>query len=569
MRFFRSFFILLALFPLFSIAQHQKCNLQVDSVKARLYNIISVLSNDSLGGREAGTIGELKAALFIKSKFEDIGLTSILEDGAYLQSFEIIDGISLSEENTLLINKKPYRLMDDYYPLNISANAKISGQIIKVGYGVKSVENHYDDYELNLNNSEDKNLRGKIFAIELGLPPVLKGVKGVGNLEDIELKVKLAVEKGASAVIFIKSDKDISKPVLDKSRFEQPLSIPVIFVDQQAYKTIMDSNNAIAELSVKIDKELKNAYNVVGFLNNNAKSTVVVGAHYDHLGMGGPTSRNQGLPAIHPGADDNASGVSALIELARDEKCNVFSGFNIIFIAFSAEEKGLLGSNYFTKSNAYPLEKVIYMFNLDMVGRIDSINGKLSIIGTGTSPLWDTIINKTTLTSFEIKKSEKLSGGSDHSSFNNKDIPTLFFFSGLHDDYHKPSDVIGKINFNGIYNTVQYISKLINNTISYDKLPFAKTSTEPSTSKRNSSVSLGIMPDPGFDGIGLRVADVIENKPAIKAGVLKGDVIFKIDEYEIRDIYSYMNAMKNFRAGDVIVLGIKRRVDDIKVKVVL
>ncbi len=569
MRFFRSFFILLALFPLFSIAQHQKCNLQVDSVKARLYNIISVLSNDSLGGREAGTIGELKAALFIKSKFEDIGLTSILEDGAYLQSFEIIDGISLSEENTLLINKKPYRLMDDYYPLNISANAKISGQIIKVGYGVKSVENHYDDYELNLNNSEDKNLRGKIFAIELGLPPVLKGVKGVGNLEDIELKVKLAVEKGASAVIFIKSDKDISKPVLDKSRFEQPLSIPVIFVDQQAYKTIMDSNNAIAELSVKIDKELKNAYNVVGFLNNNAKSTVVVGAHYDHLGMGGPTSRNQGLPAIHPGADDNASGVSALIELARDEKCNVFSGFNIIFIAFSAEEKGLLGSNYFTKSNAYPLEKVIYMFNLDMVGRIDSINGKLSIIGTGTSPLWDTIINKTTLTSFEIKKSEKLSGGSDHSSFNNKDIPTLFFFSGLHDDYHKPSDVIGKINFNGIYNTVQYISKLINNTISYDKLPFAKTSTEPSTSKRNSSVSLGIMPDPGFDGIGLRVADVIENKPAIKAGVLKGDVIFKIDEYEIRDIYSYMNAMKNFRAGDVIVLGIKRGVDDIKVKVVL
>ena len=569
MRNFRKLIILIVLLPFFSIAQNKDCNLQVDSVKARLYNIISVLSNDSLGGREAGTIGELKAALFIKSKFEDVGLKSIFEDGAYLQSFEIVDGISLSEENTLTINKKPYKLIDDFFPLNISGNAKVDGKIIRVGYGIKSTENHYDDYEFYINDAEDKELKGKIFAIELGVPPILKGVKGVGNLEDIELKVKLAIEKGAVAVIFIKSDKDISKPILDKSRFEQPLSIPVIFADQQAYKTIMDSNDAMAELSIKIEKEMKNAYNVVGFLNNNAKRTVVIGAHYDHLGMGGPASRNIGLPAIHPGADDNASGVSALIELARKEKCNSFSGLNIIFIAFSAEEKGLLGSSYFTKSNAYPLEKIVYMLNLDMVGRIDTVNGKLSVIGTGTSPLWDTIINKTSFSTFEIKKSEKLSGGSDHASFNMKDIPTLFFFSGLHDDYHKPSDVISKINFNGIYCTVQYISNLIDNTINYDKFPFTKTTSESSNSRRNSSVSLGIMPDPSFDGIGLRVADVIDNKPAIKAGVLKGDIILKIDEYEIRDIYSYMNAMKNFRSGDKVELGIKRDAEEIKIKVVL
>jgi len=568
MRNFRSIFIILVLLPFFSLAQNQECNLQADSVKARLYYIVNVLSHDSLRGREAGTVEGHKAALFIEKKFKEIGLTCLLKDSAYLQPFGIVDGIKLSEENLLLINKKPYKLMEDFYPLNISANGTISGEIIRVGYGVKSTENQYDDYEFYLKESSDKELKGKIFAIELGVPPVLKGEKNVGDF-DIVSKVNLAVEKGASAIIFIKSDKNIPKPVLDLTRFEQPYSIPIIFADQLAYKTIMDSNNAKADLTVKIEKNTRNAYNVIGFLNNNAKNTIVVGAHYDHLGMGGPTSRYKGEPAIHHGADDNASGVSAMIELARNLKCKDFSELNIIFIAFSGEEKGLLGSNYFTKSKVYPLENIDYMLNLDMVGRIDSINGKLSVIGTGTSSQWNTIIDKTVSSTFEIKKAEQESGGSDHASFYVNDIPVLFFFSGLHDDYHKPSDVIGKINFNGIYYTVQYISKLIDNSKSYGKLPFSKTSTESTNTKRNSSVSLGIMPDPAFDGIGLRVADVTENKPAVKAGVIKGDIILKINEHEIRDIYSYMDAMKNFKAGDNVALIIKRETKEIKINVVL
>jgi len=565
----KNIILLLVFLPFISISQKKECNLEADSVKWRLYQIINVLSNDSLAGREAGSEEANKAAVFIKNKFEDIGLTNILENSDYLQTFEIIDGIKVADENILNINKKSYKLMEDFYPLNMSANATVSGEIIRVGYGVKSTENLYDDYEFYLNDSENKVLKGKIFAIEMGLPLSLKNVKNAADLEDIEFKVRLAIEKGAVAVIFINSNKEIERPKLDKTRFEQPLSIPVIYADQQAYKTIMDSNNSIADITIKIEKEIKNTCNVIGYLNNNAARTIVVGAHYDHLGRGNTLIKENDASTIYHGADDNASGVSAMIELARHLKCKNFTKLNVLFIAFGAEEKGVLGSNYFTKSNVYSIEKINYMLNFDMVGRIDSVDGKLNILGTGTSPLWDSIIDKIDFAFLKVSKSAHISGGSDHASFINKDIPALFFFSGLHDDYHKSGDVIEKINFNGIYNTIQYVSGLIDSSAKYQKLPFTKTNTESSSGKRNSSVSLGIMPDSAFDGVGLRVSDIIANKPAAIGGVIKGDIIIKIGENDVRDIYSYMNAMKKFKKGDELLLLIKRETKEISLKIIL
>jgi len=555
-------------FTFITKAQESSCHLEKDSVKARLYHIIGVLSHDSLKGREAGTEEELKAALFIKDIFTEIGLTSIFNDGAYLQQFNITDGILLGEDNYLLINNKPYKLMDDYFPINASGSGKVSGEIIKIGYGYVSLNKDYDDYEFYLNDASDKELKGKIFAIEMGIPPSVKDERINDALNSIEGKVKLAIEKGASAVILIKSDKDIVKPSLDMYRFEQPYTIPVIFADQRAFKTIMDSNNSTADIAVTIEKNTKNAYNVIAYLDNNAPLTIVIGAHYDHLGYASPISRHKGAPAIHPGADDNASGVSAMLELAKHLKCKNFTKYNVVFIAFSAEEKGLLGSGYFVKSEAYPLDKINYMLNLDMVGRVDTVEKKLTLIGTGTSPLWKTIIDKTKSDYLNIKISEPATGGSDHASFYVKDIPVIFFFSDLHEDYHKPTDVIEKINFEGIYNTVDYVLHLIDNSKSFEKLPYFKAATETSGSKRNSSVTLGIIPDHSYDGIGLRVSDVSAEKPAAKAGVLKGDIIIKIDDNDIRDIYSYMNALKLYKTGAKATVELERNKEIIKLNVV-
>ncbi len=554
-------------FPFILGAQTPACHLEKDSAKARLYHIIEVLSHDSLKGREAGTEEELKAALFIKNLFTDMELTSIFADGAYLQQFNITDGIKLGEDNYLLINNKSYKLLEDYFPINASGNGKLSGEIIRVGWGYVSLNKQYDDYEFFLNDATDKELKGKIFAIEMGIPPLLKNEKINDFMGSIEGKVKLAVEKGAVAVILIKSDNDIIKPSLDMYRFEQAFSIPVIYVDQRAYKTVMDSNNSVAEIAVEIEKNTKTAYNVIAYLDNKAPKTIVIGAHFDHLGYGSPISRYKGGPAIHPGADDNASGVSAMLEVAKHLKCNNFKEFNVIFIAFSAEEKGLLGSNYFVKSQAYPLDKINYMLNLDMIGRIDTAEKILTLIGTATSPLWKDIIDKTKSDYINVKISENATGGSDHASFYVNDIPVIFFFSGLHDDYHKPADVIGKLNFDGIYNTVLYIINLIDNSKSYDKLPYYKAPTEASVSKRNSTVTLGIIPDHAYDGVGLRVSDVTDDKPAAKGGVLKGDIIIKIDDNDIRDIYSYMNALKLYRAGSKARIQLERNKEIIKLDI--
>lgn len=557
--------IIFSLFYFSMYAQNPLCSLEKDSVNARLNNIIQTLANDSLKGREAGSEDELKAALFIKNKFIEIGLKSILNDSAYLQQFEITDGIKLNDQNYLNINGKPYNLLNDFYPLNFSGNGKVSGEIIRVGWGVQDKNSDYDDYTFYINDHPGKDLKNKIFAIELGIPPAFKNSKN--NLDNIDAKIKLAAEKGAAAVIFIKSNGDLLKPTLDISRFEQPVPIPVIFADQSAYKTIMDSNAPLAEISVNIQKDIKNAYNVVGYIDNNAPYTVVVGAHYDHLGMGGPISRYKGPPAVHHGADDNASGVAALIELARLLKCRDFTKYNFCFVAFSAEEKGLIGSNYFAKNETVKHEKINYMLNIDMIGRIDTAENKLSLIGTGSSPLWDSILNIKS-DSVVIVNSTQVTGGSDHASFYFYNIPVIFFFSGLHDDYHKPSDGPEKINLNGIYHTLNLLYNIIEKSTKYGKLPYARTSSELTGAKRNSTVTLGVIPDHAYSGIGLRISDVTEDKPAAKAGVMKGDILIKIDDNEIRDIYAYMNILKLYKKGDKAVLLLSRDSKNLSVSVI-
>lgn len=302
----------------------------------------------------------------------------------------------------------------------------------------------------------------------------------------------------------------------------------------------------------------KKAYNVIGYIDNKALNTVVIGAHYDHLGLGHDHNSLDANPdgKIHNGADDNASGTSGVIDLARYFASNKQTEpFNFLFICFSGEELGLLGSKKWCDNPDIELSKINYMINMDMIGRLNK-EEKLLIYGVGTSPVWVPLIDSLK-TSFSIKKDSSGIGPSDQTSFYLKDIPVLHFFTGQHSDYHKPSDDANKINYKGEVKVLEYIIQLIEKTYPYQKLAFTKTRT-PDAGKVSFKVTMGVMPDYTFDGVGLRIDGVTEGKPAFKAGVQTGDIVKKLGDIVVKDIQDYMKALSNFKKGDTTKVEVLR-----------
>ena len=302
--------------------------------------------------------------------------------------------------------------------------------------------------------------------------------------------------------------------------------------------------------------------NVIGFIDNGAKNTVVIGAHYDHLGYGGQGSLYVGKE-IHNGADDNASGTALMLDLANQLKFDNFNN-NYLFIGFSGEEMGLLGSNYFVKNPTIDLSSINYMINLDMVGRLKE-DKSLAIYGVGTSPIFTQTINSNN-DSFNIIENESGVGPSDHTSFYINDIPVLHFFTGQHADYHKPSDDPDKINYQGVKEISDYIFSLISDLNDNGRIAFRKTKNESEEVPRF-KVSLGVMPDYMFNKGGMRIDAVTENRPGYKAGLIKGDVVIKLGEDDVEDMMSYMKALSKFESGDTTFVVVKREQDTIKKEV--
>ncbi len=305
----------------------------------------------------------------------------------------------------------------------------------------------------------------------------------------------------------------------------------------------------------EVDSLQVTARNVIGFIDNHQNHTIVIGAHYDHLGYGEEGSLYRGESEIHNGADDNASGVVLLLllseKLMKRDQAN-----NYLFIAFSGEEKGLYGSNYFTKNPTVDLDSVTYMINLDMVGRLDEEN-TLAINGVGTSPEWVPAIDAIGMDSLKIISKESGVGPSDQTSFYLKDIPVLHFFTGTHEDYHKPSDDADKINYGGIYAVAAFIDSLITNLDGQPKLAFTKTKDESEDAPRF-KVTLGVIPDYMFDGEGMRIDGVSGDRPASRAGLKTGDVVIKMGDVDVTDMMSYMTALSKFEKGDSTTVIIKR-----------
>ncbi len=305
--------------------------------------------------------------------------------------------------------------------------------------------------------------------------------------------------------------------------------------------------------------ETKKSKDVVAFLDNKASSTIVIGAHYDHLGLGKDHNSLDANPEgkIHNGADDNASGTAGVIALAKYFSTNnKTEKYNFLFICFSGEELGLIGSKKWCEKPTLPLGNINYMINMDMIGRFNNSTNKIIIYGVGTSPIWVSLIDKIS-SGFSVKKDSSGIGPSDQTSFYLKNIPVLHFFTGQHADYHKPSDDVEKINFEGEKKVLELIIKLVEETEALPKLTFTATKN-PDTKSTGFKVTMGVMPDYAFEGKGMRIDGVTENKPAFKAGVKQGDVVIKLGDDAVDSVQTYMKALSKFKKGDTATVKVLR-----------
>ncbi len=319
--------------------------------------------------------------------------------------------------------------------------------------------------------------------------------------------------------------------------------------------SVKKATNPHEETVVGSNGEGVTGRNVTGFIDNGGNHTVVIGAHYDHLGYGDEGSLHRGEKAVHNGADDNASGTAALIQLARILKYKK-SKYNFLFLAFSGEENGLWGSNYFSKNSTVHIDSINYMINMDMVGRLNA-EKTLAINGVGTSPVWKQVMEEVNTDSLKLVTSESGVGPSDHTSFYLQDIPVLHFFTGQHEDYHKPSDDADKINYDGLVKVIRYIERLVVSLNKEEKLVFTKTKDSSGDNPRF-SVSLGVVPDYLYDGEGMRIDGVTDGKPAEEAGMKRGDIVIKLGDSTIVDMMSYMRALSGFKSGDQTTVEYKR-----------
>jgi hypothetical protein len=446
-------------------SQTIKFDLSDKAAMERITYDLTILASDSLLGREAGSYGEEMSKDYIVKKFIEIGLKPYFGDTSFLQSFLFSDKPFLKKENNMTVNDKVLKLYKDFYPISYSGNTAVKAEVIYVGFGITALEFNYDDYK-NISNSE-----GKVFLIDLNIPKAFKSKDAFLKYGKKIYKIENAVQKGAKAIVFVVPGPDISIPSPELSNEVKAFDVPVVFVKD---KSLFKGNDKV-EISVDIEKVAKRtAYNVAGFIDNKAKLTVVFGAHYDHLGSGWFGSRKNGNYDVYNGADDNASGTVGIIELARQISCSGIKDFNFLFIAFSGEEKGLYGSEYFVKSKEAKLSNINCMIDLDMIGRLNKYK-TVNIFGTATSSKWKNMLKLSDNGSLNLVFIKSQVDGSDHIPFYNKGVPVLFFNTGLHSDYHTPVDIISKINVSGELEILKFVLKLLNNLDKQEKMDFTET----------------------------------------------------------------------------------------------
>jgi len=536
-------------------------NLKTET-EQRLYDHVATLASDEMQGRETGTKYELMAAGYIVDQLRAVGIKPAgLNNTSFLQPFEVLAGKNYGQENKLSINGQQHQLKTEYFPLEYSGNASATGKLVYVGHGIHSTNSKLNDYR------KIKKPAGKIFVMEAGIPAFDNPHAEEGKFANLRHKLNYAETIGAAGVIIINTSNSTQDPFPDFTRKLKTVKMPVVFLKDGA--SLLKMNNKVAKITVDMIPDRRTAHNVIGFDDNGAASTIIIGAHYDHLGHGHFGSRHTGHDhPIHNGADDNASGVAILLELAKEFQEPGHEAFNYLYMAFSGEEMGLLGSSFFVKNPTIDLSTVDYMLNLDMVGRMK--NRTLIVNGTGTSPLWENLLAKAQPKdqALNVTANQSGTGPSDHTSFYLKDIPVLAFFSGVHKDYHTPADDTNTLNYKGMAQILDFVHGIVDHsTDNAADFAFSKTKENKQTKRRRFNVTLGVMPNYGFTGEGMMIDGVTEGKAAENAGMKAEDIVTQMGSIKVNDIYDYMDALEKYKPGDEIEVEVLRDKEIVKTTV--
>lgn len=563
---------------------------------SRYLDNVKYLAGDAMKGRGNGTPELDRAADYIAAQFKAWGLKPMGDNGTYFQSFEITTGAEIGPHNQLQVGSSDLRMNDDFSPIMFSTSGTVDAQPVFAGYGITAPELNYDDYA-GIDGG------GKVVVVlrQSADPQNTTRFARHATLIDRAINAK---QHGAAGIIFINDPEHADETVAHASRTDETadLGIPAVYAKPDAFiAAFKAAGKDIVSLERKMDADRKpqsfevpaarvhlvadvvrtrkTVRNVLGAVTGTStmlqNEWVVVGAHYDHLGLGDQNSLAPSqIGQIHHGADDNASGTAGVLELARLTAENRHAWQrSILFITFAGEELGLFGSSNFVNHPTIPLKNVMTMINMDMIGRLN--NDRLLIGGVGTSPgfkPWLEDLSKPE--HLRIEYSESGYDSSDHMSFNAKRVPVLFFFSGLHSDYHKPSDTADKINAAGavrilslVYLTMDKISS------SPVRLEYAEVQ-QPQRNGSNSSGSgygpyFGSVPDFRDDLKGVLFADVQTGSPAAKAGLKQGDLLVQFDGKPVQNLYDFFYALSPKKPGDVVAVVVKRNGQDVKASVTL
>jgi len=591
---------------LFQLGLLAAVSLPAAEIDPKLYIAdIRYLASPELKGRATGSPELEKAAAYIAGLFKSFGLTT--PDGkSYQQAFPVKLNAHLGADNRLdyaeAETKEQLEEGRDFAPLGFSASGKISGAVVFAGYGITAPELHYDDYAgLDVHNKIVLLLRHE--PQEADAHSIFDGTTLTTHAAFANKAVNAKMH-GARAVILI-NDVFAHGGADDKleefGRAAGPNDIGIPFVQMKAAtaeqwlaaegrdlrqieegidQDLQPRSFVLSKLTVEVDvdvrRDTKTVHNVAGYLPGETPEYVVIGAHYDHLGLGDENSLAPSqIGTIHPGADDNASGTAGVIELARWFSKQPKHKRGILFLAFAGEELGLLGSEWYVNHPLLPLSGDVAMINMDMIGRITG--GRVFLSGAGTGSTFAKMIDDVKPPgSIHLDFSDKTGyGASDHTSFTAKQVPVLFFFSGLHADYHKPSDTADKINATDAATLLEYVAELTDQLASDPDRPKFIHVAEPSNPVSGSGggsgygPNFGSIPDFNEPPKGVRFADVRDGTPAAKAGLKAGDILIEFDGKEIGNLYDFTYALRAHKAGDSVLVKVLRGSQTIEANVLL
>lgn len=534
---------------------------------------VRYLADDGLEGRAVGSAGARCAADYVAERFRALGLQPAGPEGSFFQPFPIRKGAELGPRNDLVVDGTTYDLGTDWTPTGFSGIKGLAGELVWAGYGLSSPGNPHDaDTRIDIS--------GKVAVFAWGDPDAPHGISMRG---DPHFKATVAAGRDAAGAIFLAPSGMPLPGLADEIR--GMLDMPVAVVSG----SIAEELRAAAEqggsvwLETDVSEARVDARNVAALLPGSDPELrdeyVIIGAHYDHLGLGGEGSLAPDSRDIHNGADDNASGTAAVIEIARLLSEGPRPERSVLFLAFTGEERGLWGSTYFVGNPTVDLDGVVAMLNLDMVGRV--VDDAVTVFGFATAEEWDAVVdqaNASLANPLAVAKAPDGFGPSDHAAFHGEGLPVLHFFSNTHADYHRPSDDWQKINADGIDRVGQLTAavarRLASPEVALTPTPQERPSAPTQTSSASSSGGgygpyLGTIPDMTPRDSGLRLTGVREGSPAEEGGLQAGDVVVEFAGRAITDIYSYTYALQDHAPGDEVEIVVEREGERVTLSVTL